>query len=226
MKLGSLAYITLYSRHLEAMNNFCSALDFQLLHSDSFSSLFSDGNLYFDIRKSERDGTTLSYIVESDMPELVQMAENLGITILESSSGHCMLQEPNGCILSLFAHHLMPLSQLPQKPHSLCGTFANMSFETDNLEQATLWWQNVGFKKIEESQTQRVFDDGKMIVNFFQRGTFLRRLENPALVYRERLMSKRIASIQQQGKVPLQEVGAHAILEFPNGQLLFLLSES
>lgn len=230
MKLGSLAYITLYSQQYEAMKNFCSALRFQSIHSDSLSSLFTDGNLFFDVRRAERDETTLSYIVHQEMPELIEMAENLGITILESSVNHCVIKEPNGLIISLFAQHIMPLKEAPKKPVSLCGTFAGIYLETDNLEQSTSWWQNAAFKKIIEEPTHRIFDDGKIIVTLYQREANPYKFKNPSFAYLESDMKERIAQIRQNGIEPIEEekkIGrkGHAILKAPNGQYIFLLQK-
>lgn len=226
MKLGSLAYITLYSTRSDATLAFCTRLGFKTISSEHESTLLTDGTLYFDVRRSEYPATALSYIVE-DVGNKIEMAENLELQVAEKSHHHAIIREPNGLNILLIDKNILPLKTFAQKSISVCGAFCELSLETENIEQSISWWQNVGFKVTARKETWCTLDDGNMKIGVYQKGTCPHKFKNPSLTYVEPDMKERIAELKKRGVRFVQdenEIGmeGHAITETPDGQYFFL----
>lgn len=226
MKLGTLAYITLYSQRPEESKKFCTSLGFKTISLKESSVLLTDGNLYFDLRRSENSATALSYIVD-DMTSKIEMAENLELRIVEQSNHHAVIREPNGLNILLIDAEAMPLKEFSRNPISLCGKLYEISLEADDIEKSIPWWQNVGFKVMAQKETWCTMDDGKIMIGLYQRGTCPHKFKNPSVTYFEPDMARRIAEIRKNGIKFLQdekEIGieGHAIAESPDGHYFFL----
>ena len=168
------------------------------------------------------------------------MGENLGIHFSEKGQNRASFYDPNGLFISLVEKDAGAIPQPEGKPLSLCGTFYEISLETDDLDRSIVWWQNVGFKVTTRlragtwhygvqarKQTRCTLDDGKIMIGLYQRGTCPHKFKNPSLTYFESDMEKRIAQLQSRGVAFVQteqEIGmeGHAIAESPDGQYFFL----
>lgn len=226
MKLGTLAYLTFYTPTPEATTDFCKRLGFQTLLQEPESTLLTDGTLYFDVHRSEHTATALSYLV-NDIATKIEMAENLQLQIAEKSHHHAIIREPNGLNILLIDSAIMPLKEFSPKPISLCGSFSEISLETDDTERSTRWWQNVGFKVTTQGKTWCTMDDGRIKVGLYQRGTCPHKFKNPSLTYVEANIKERIAELKKRGVQFVQqeeELGmeGHAIAGTPDGQYFFL----
>lgn len=226
MKLGTLAYLTFYTPTTEATADFCAQLGFRTISRENESILLTDGNVYFDVHRSEHTATALSYLV-NDIANKIEMAENLQLQIAEKSHHHVVIREPNGLNILLIDSAIMPLKEFSPKPISLCGLFSEISLETDDTERSTRWWQNVGFKVTTQGKTWCTMDDGHINVGLYQRGTCPHKFKNPSLTYFEPDMKERIAELKKRGVRFVQdekEIGmeGHAIAETPDGQYFFL----
>lgn len=226
MKLGTFTYLTFYTPTPEATTAFCAQLGFQIISQDHESTLLTDGNLYFDVHRSEHTATALSYLV-NDVSNKIEMAENLQLHVAEKSRHHAIIREPNGLTILLLDSAIMPLKEFPRRPISLCGSFSEVSLETDDIERSTRWWQNVGFKVTTKKGTWCTMDDGNIKIGLYVRGTCPHQFKNPALTYFETDMKERIAELKKRGVQFVQqeeEIGmeGHAITETPDGQYFFL----
>jgi hypothetical protein len=226
MKLGPLAYMTLYSQQPDATATFCTTLGFRIILSDRDSALLTDGTLYFDVRRSEHSATALSYIGD-DIVNKIEMAENLELHVTEKSRHHAIIREPNGLNILLIDEKIIPLKEFSRRPISLCGTFYEVSLETDNIERSIQWWHNVGFKVTAKKETWCTLDDGNINIGLYQRGTCLHKFKNPSLTYFEADMKERIAELKKRNIQLVQDeedigMKGHAIAETPDGQYFFL----
>ncbi|MBI2429595.1 MAG: hypothetical protein HYV29_12530 [Ignavibacteriales bacterium] len=228
MKLGTLAFITLYTLHYDAAKKFFNTLGFSTISFDASSALMTDGNLYFDIRQSEQPATVLSYIA-GDIGNRIEMAVNLELKITEQSQHHAVISDPNGLNILLIDSKMMPLKEFVPGPISMCGTFYEISLETDDIERSITWWYNVGFKVTAQKDTWCTLDDGKIKIGLYKRGTCPHKFKNPSLTYFESDMKRRIEEITKRGVTFVQdeqEIGmeGHAIVESPDGQYFFLFT--
>ncbi len=226
MKLGSLAFLTFYTRNIDPVEKFCEVLGFKVISAENQFLLLTDGNVYFDIRSSDRSATVLSY-VSFDIPGRIEMATNLELKIVEQSQHHAVISEPNGLTILLIDAKMMPLKEFSPAPISLCGRFYEISLETDDVERSITWWQNVGFKVTAQKETWCTLDDGKIKIGLYKRGTCPHKFKNPSLTYFEQDMQTRIAKLKKRGLTfaqEEQEIGmeGHAIIESPDGQYFFL----
>lgn len=229
MKLGSLAFITHFTLRFEESKTFFTMLGCTTISSDDSSALMTDGNLYFDIRRSDRSATALSYIADG-IANRVEMAVNLELQIVEQSQHHAIIREPNGLNILLVDPNMMPLKEFSRTPTSICGTFCEASLETDNLEDSIQWWHNVGFKTAAQKETRCTLDDGKIKVGLYKRETCPHAFKNPSLAYFEPDMERRISELKKRGIRFVQEekeigMEGHAIAESPDGQYFFLFKE-
>ena len=226
MKLGQVAFITFYSLRYESAKNFFLTLGFSTISSSETSTVLTDGNLYSDLRRSDRSTTALSYISD-DIGDRVKMAANLELNIVEQSQHHAVIHEPNGLNILLIDTALIPLKEFVPNPISICGTFYEISIETDDMERSIAWWHNVGFKTTTLKETWCTLDDGKIKIGLYKRGTCPHKFKNPSLTYFEPNMGTRIAELRKRGMTFAQdekEIGmeGHAIVESPDGQYIFL----
>lgn len=228
MKLGSLAFLTFYTKNIDSIKRFCEGLGYKTITAEVHSSLLTDGNIYFDIRSSDRSATMLSYIT-SDIAGRIEMAHNLGLTFAEQSQHHAIIREPNGLHILMIDSAMIPLKEFSPAPISLCGTFYEISLETDDIEGSIAWWHNVGFKVTVQKETWCTLDDGKIRIGLYTRGTCPHKFKNPALTYFEPDMQRRIAELRTRGITFVQdekEIGmeGHAIAASPDGQYFFLFT--
>lgn len=226
MKLGQAAFITFYSLRYESAKKFFYTLGFSTISSSETSTVLTDGNLYYNLRRSDRSATALSYISD-DIGDRVRMAANLELNIVEQSQHHAVIREPNGLNILLIDTALITLKEFVPNPISVCGTFYEISLETDDIERSIAWWHNVGFKVTTQKETWRTLDNGKIKVGLYKRGTCPHKFKNPALTYFESDMGARIAELKKRGIVFVQEeqeigMEGHAIAESPDGQYFFL----
>lgn len=222
MKLGERAYITFFTPQPEAMIVFCFSLGCRKITP----TMFTDGLVVFEILPSQTPATALTYAV-NDLKNKIEMGENLGIHFSEKGQNRASFYDPNELFISLVEKDAGAIPQPEEKPLSLCGTFYEISLETDDLDRSIVWWQNVGFKVTTRKQTWCTLDDGKIIIGLYQRGTCPHKFKNPSLTYFESDMEKRIAQLQSRGVAFVQteqEIGmeGHAIAESPDGQYFFL----
>jgi hypothetical protein len=228
MKFGHIAFVTFYSTNTVATGQFLGTLGFSTIASDDESTLLTDGNLYFDLRRAEKNKTMLSYCVH-DVTNAVEMAQNLEIDIVEKSPHHVIVREPNGLLILLAGPDVVSLRDFEKKPSSLCGTFYEASLETNDVDRSIVWWQNVGFKVTAHKDTWCTLDDGKIMIGLYKKGNCPHLFRNPSLTYFEPDMGERIAELKKEGIQFLQEekeigMKGHAIAESPDGQYFFLFS--
>lgn len=228
MKLGHTSFITLYSTNTAAARQFLDMLGFTVMASDDPSTLLTDGNLYFDLRRAKKNATMLSYCV-NDIANAVEMAHNLEIDIAEQSPHHAILREPNGLMILLAGPEVVSLNVREIAPPSIAGTLDELSLETDNMERSILWWQNVGFKVLTRQQTWCTLDDGNIKIGLYDKGICPHVFRNPSLTYFESDMAERIARLKKRGMTFAQEekeigMKGHAVAESPDGQYIFLFT--
>jgi len=228
MKLGHIAFITLYTTNASAAEKFLDILGFRVIESDETSTLLTDGNLYFDLRRSKQNTTMVSYCV-NDIGNAVEMAQNLEIEIAEMSPHHVIMREPNGLLILLAGPGVISLREFDRNPMSIAGTLYEVSVETSDMERSIAWWQNVGFKVLTRQQTWCTLDDGNLKIGLYEKGSCPHLFRNPSITYFEPDMAERIATLKGRGLTFAQEEGeigmkGHAIAESPDGQYFFLFT--
>ncbi len=228
MKLGTLAFISVFTQNISAAKIFYGRLGFDIISTEEKSVLMTDGNVYFDVRSSDRSAVALSYIAD-DIVNRIEMAVNLELKIVEQSEHHAVILETNGLNILIVDSTVVPLKEFIPKPVSVCGTLHEVSLETDDIERSITWWHNVGFKVTAHKETWCTLDDGKIRIGLYKKDSSPHKFKNPSLTYFEHDMRSRIAELRKRGMAFVQderEIGmeGHAIAASPDGQYFFLFT--
>lgn len=226
MKPGNNLIISLSSVNVEKTLVFYRMLGFKELSATSSVIVLTDGVKLFEVKKSEANLTRLTYLTTA-LEEKKEMALNLQLAVQDVDGNEFQFSDPNGVIVAVRGMQREEIFQLERKPISLCGTFAEVSIETDDIDSSIRWYENIGFKVTSCKQLYTTMDDGKIVISFYRRGTCSHKFKNPSLTYFESDMEKRIEELKQRGVQFVQdekEIGmkGHAIAESPEGQYFFL----
>lgn len=227
MRLGTAAYLTIFTPSPDATVRFLHAMGFVSVPGEGTEPLY-DGALLYDVRRAERPGTALSYTVP-DVATAAAMAENLEFAVTERSRHHAVIREPNGLSILVAGPEMMLLPEPPERFTPRCGSFAELSIETDDIERTVRWWQNAGFKATTRKETWCTLDDGRILIGAYRRGTCPHLFRTPSVTFFAPDMKERIASLKSSGLTFAQEekeigMEGHAVAESPDGLLFFLFA--
>jgi len=230
MKPGNQVIITFYATIPHKTLGFCRLLGFKELVKKNDVIILTDGIGLFEIKPSSINSTVITYLT-GNAQEKKEMGRNLELSVEEISENEFRFSDLNGIYFAVREGKKEEYGEPEGKPISICGTFREVSVETNDRERSVQWYENIGFKVTAREKNYTTIDDGKIVISLYKRGTCPHKFKNPSLTYFEPDMKKRIAELKKRGIKFIQEekeigMEGHAIAESPDGQYFFLFSVS
>lgn len=194
------------------------------------SRLFSDGQLYLQLSPADSWRESLLLFTEQALDSLAAELQQTGLqTAVQDNKVRVVA--PDG--LAIYWLHLhdydIPLLDAPQS--SLCGTFYEVSLEVQDLQAARMFWQTLGFKKIqpqEDSSSWLTMSNKLLNIGLYKAGSCPHPFHSPALTWFNADAGQRVEQLQQKGfrfVHTMPEGSPHAeeaILASPDGHHFFL----
>ena len=162
MKPGNSLVISLHSVNPEQTLGFCHLVGFKEMSKTDESILLTDGMKLFEIKPSGNNFTSLTYLSDN-VKGKKEMALNLELPVEEIHEHEFRFSDPNGVCFAVREGRDEDALQLANKPLSLCGTFSEVSIETNNLDHTVRWYENIGFKVTAKEKPYTTLDDGKYV---------------------------------------------------------------
>jgi catechol 2,3-dioxygenase-like lactoylglutathione lyase family enzyme len=244
MKLGYAFEIVVTVPDLRQSLQFYEKLGYKQL-TDTTSptqhdALLTDGMILLSLRVGSAWKAILTYFTEN-IAEKVEGFERLGVTFDEKhqTSGKitgATLTDPNGLQVDLIQSAPSQIPKLPGKAISKAGNFAELSIETEDVRKSLDFWTKLGFEPTEHMPASpdlwASIADGLLMLGILLKGHCPHPIKTPSITYFDAQAADRIQKLKEEGMTFVQEMPGengetgHAIVEAPEGQLLFLFGVS
>ena len=239
MKLGYAFEIVITAQDVERSVQFYKRLGYQPLNdpsSPSSDSLLTDGMIRLRLQQGSAWKANLIYFAD-DVREKAEALETLGVTIDKELNTNGQIPQvsftdPSGLKVQLLQLERSSLVLPSNRPISKAGRFGELSIETDDFSRSLDFWMKLGFEPTECSpvppDTWASLTDGPLMVGIYKRGHLQHIIKTPTIAYFDDDMAERIQGLKQEGFEFVQEFPgpdgqtAHAVVEAPEGQLIFL----
>jgi hypothetical protein len=196
-------------------------------------AVVTDGHLFIGLHGREMPSPSLTFV----LPELqlgVGRLKERGVTFEDERFGsdvfhQAQLRDPGGLNVLLLEARTFSPPQLDAPIESSCGYFSELGIPSRATDEASAFWESVGFVALEEEPQpfprMPLVSDGLDLALYRTRA-----LRHPVLTFEDRAMAQRLTRLREQDikvsdEMPdtLDEAG-NGVLVAPEGTRLLLLT--
>jgi len=203
-------------------------------------ALLTDGMILLSLRAGSAWKTSLTYFAEN-VAEKVDGFERVGGSFDEKhkTGGKitgATLTDPNGLQVDLIQAAPSQIPKLPGTAISKAGQVGELSIETEDVRKSLDFWTKLGFEPTQympaSPDSWASVKDSLLMLGIYAKGHCPHIIKTPSITYFDAEAAQRIGKLKEEGMKFVQEIPGengetgHAIVEAPEGQLLFLFGVS
>lgn len=200
---------------------FFEKLGYKKLTGSDHEAMITDGLMVYKLESASSVKAGLTYFSEN-WASLGQNLKQNGIDIEQR------LADPNGVVIK-WEKGSRPSAE--GRAITKCGTFYELSIETEKFDATITFWEKLGFKiYMHTSQATRWLgmQDDWIKIGIYEKGQCPHVFRTPAIAYFEADMPERLKHLRSERVEFVQEIHdkqgliAEGILQSPDEQMLFL----
>lgn len=193
----------------------------------------TDGTFVLSLSTSEEISTGVVYLCD-DPKKVASLYPGLSVLDPGKTPQRMAARDLSGTCLTLLKCPNFTPKPIRGSSMGLCGTFFELSLETEHFEDTVAFWEKAGYQiiygKVEEKNWVTLSDDW-FKVGIYRQGTVDHPFRSPALTYFEKDMKDRIKLVKELGvpisyelESPCKTGITDAVLESPAGYHMFMFT--
>ncbi|MBX7152586.1 hypothetical protein K1X84_13170 [bacterium] len=221
MRLGSAVLIHFPVKNLKKSLMFFEKLGYKKIAGSGDEAMMTDGLMVYKLESASSVRAGLTYFSDN-WASLGQNLKQAGLDIEQK------VADPNGVVIK-WEKGSRPAAE--GRAITKCGTFYELSIETEKFDETVAFWQKLGFEIYMHNSPETRWlgmQDDWIKIGIYEKGQCPHVFRTPAITYFEADMPERLKQLRGEQFEFVQEIQdkqgitAEGILQSPDEQMLFL----